>query len=122
MEEAAGRRRCRDPLPALSAGETQPAWRTSRGGPSRAAGPTPSFVGYEGYDTVAVLAEALRRHGTDRARIAESWPGVTVEGTRGRIGFGRAPGGSVWQWAGAPVQVADRDPADPDRFRVLHVG
>jgi hypothetical protein len=26
---------------------------------------------------------------------------------------------SVWQWAWAPVQVVDRDPADPDRFRNL---
>ncbi|MEU0409123.1 ABC transporter substrate-binding protein [Streptomyces griseorubiginosus] len=85
-------------------------------------GQPPSFVAYEGYDTVAVLAEVLRRHGTDRARIAESWPGIAVEGTRGRIGFGRVPGVSVWQWTGAPIQVADRDPADPGRFRVLHVG
>ena len=79
-----------------------------------------SFVAYEGYDTVAVLADMLRRHGTDRTRIAESWPGVAVEGTRGRIEFGRTPGISVWQWAGAPIQVVDRDPAHPDRFRVLH--
>ncbi|GGX28720.1 amino acid ABC transporter substrate-binding protein [Streptomyces malachitofuscus] len=80
----------------------------------------PSFVAFEGYDTVAVLAEALRPHGTDRARTAASWPRVAVEGTRGRIGFSRLPGIGVWQWDGAPVQVADRDPADPGRFRVLH--
>jgi hypothetical protein len=30
------------------------------------------------------------------------------------------PGISVWQWAWPPIQVADRDPADPGRFRVLH--
>jgi hypothetical protein len=30
------------------------------------------------------------------------------------------PGISVWQWAWTPMQVADRDPAKPDRFRVLH--
>jgi ABC-type branched-subunit amino acid transport system substrate-binding protein len=80
----------------------------------------PSFVAFEGYDTVAVLADVLRSHGTDRARIAESWPRVAVEGTRGQIQFSRRPGTSVWQWAWAPIQVADRDPAQPDRFRVLH--
>lgn len=71
----------------------------------------PSFVAFEGYDTVAVLADVLR--------TAESWPRVAVEGTRGRIQFSRAPGISVWQWAWAPVQVVDRDPAEPDRFRIL---
>ncbi|MFD0319028.1 ABC transporter substrate-binding protein [Streptomyces flavalbus] len=85
-------------------------------------GAAPSFVAFEGYDTIAVLAQALRSHGTDRARVAEAWPSVTVDGTRGRIAFSRPPGGAVWQWAGAPVQVADRDPAAPDRFRVRHTG
>ncbi|MEU6254636.1 ABC transporter substrate-binding protein [Streptomyces sp. NPDC047043] len=82
----------------------------------------PSFVAFEGYDTVAVLAEALRTHGTDRARIAESWPRVAVEGTRGQIRFSRTPGLGVWQWAGTPVQVVDRDPAEPARFRIRHTG
>jgi hypothetical protein len=80
----------------------------------------PSFVAFEGYDTVAVLADELRSHGADRARTAESWPRVAVEGTRGQIQFSRAPGISVWQWAWAPIQVVDRDPAEPDRFRILH--
>lgn len=80
----------------------------------------PSFVAFEGYDTVVVLAELLRAHGTDRARTAASWPRVAVEGTRGRIRFTRRPGIGVWQWAWAPVQVVDRDPAQPGRFRVLH--
>ncbi|MDO0917339.1 ABC transporter substrate-binding protein [Streptomyces sp. DT2A-34] len=79
----------------------------------------PSFVAYEGYDTVAVLADVLRSHGTDRAHTAESWPGVAVEGTRGQIQFSRVPGISVWQWARTPIQVVDRDPAEPDRFRIL---
>jgi ABC-type branched-subunit amino acid transport system substrate-binding protein len=82
----------------------------------------PSFVAFEGYDTVAVLADVLRTHGTDRARIAESWPRVSVEGTRGQIRFSRTPGISVWQWAWTPIQVVDRDPARPDRFRILHAG
>jgi ABC-type branched-subunit amino acid transport system substrate-binding protein len=80
----------------------------------------PSFVAFEGYDTVTVLAGVLRAHGTGRARTAESWPRVAVEGTRGQIQFSRTPGISVWQWAWPPVQVADRDPAEPDRFRILH--
>jgi len=82
----------------------------------------PSFVAFEGYDTIAVLADALRSHGTDRAPIAESWPRVAVEGTRGPIRFSRIPGIGVWQWAWPPVQVVDRDPADPDRFRILRAG
>jgi ABC-type branched-subunit amino acid transport system substrate-binding protein len=92
----------------------------------------PSFVAFEGYDTVAVLADALRaanadragadRAGADRAGVAAAWPRVTVEGTRGQIRFSRAPGISVWQWAWAPVQVVDRDPEKPDRFRILHTG
>lgn len=83
-------------------------------------GGTPSFVAFEGYDTVAVLAELLRAHGTERTRIAESWPGVAVDGTRGLIRFTRTPGISVWQWDGGPIQVVDRDPADPGNLRVLH--
>ncbi|MGX1267522.1 ABC transporter substrate-binding protein [Streptomyces phaeoluteigriseus] len=82
----------------------------------------PSFVAFEGYDTVAVLADVLRSHGVDRKRTAASWPRVAVEGTRGEIRFSRTPGISVWQWAWPPVQVVDRDPADHDRFRVLHAG
>ncbi|MCX4986518.1 ABC transporter substrate-binding protein [Streptomyces sp. NBC_00572] len=85
-------------------------------------GEAPSFVAFEGYDTIAVLADVLRSHGTDRKRIAESWPGVAVEGTRGRIRFSRPPGISVWQWAWPPVQVVDRDPAEPGRFRILRTG
>jgi hypothetical protein len=85
-------------------------------------GEAPSFVAFEGYDTVAVLADVLRCHGADRARIAGSWPRVAVEGSRGQIQFSRTPGISVWQWAWPPIQVVDRDPAEPDRFRILHAG
>ncbi|MCC9311436.1 ABC transporter substrate-binding protein [Kitasatospora sp. RB6PN24] len=85
-------------------------------------GEAPSFVAFEGWDTVAVLAEVLRSHGTNRAAIAESWARVAVEGTRGPIRFSRTPGISVRQWAWAPIQVVDRDPAEPDRFRILHAG
>lgn len=80
----------------------------------------PSFVAFEGYDTVTVLAGMLRSQGVDRGRIAESWSCIAVEGTRGQIQFTRTPGISVWQWAWTPIQVVDRDPAQPDRFRILH--
>jgi hypothetical protein len=79
----------------------------------------PSFVAFEGYDAVTVLADVLRSHDADRARIAESWPRVAVKGTRGQIQFSRTPGISVGQWAWTPIQVVDRDPAQPDRFRIL---
>jgi ABC-type branched-subunit amino acid transport system substrate-binding protein len=82
-------------------------------------GKAPSFVAFEGYDTVAVLADVLRAHAADRARIAEPWRRVAVEGTRGQIRFSRVPGISVWQWVWAPIHVVDRDPAEPDRFRIL---
>ncbi len=82
-------------------------------------GEAPSFVAFEGYDTIAVLADVLRSHGPDRPRIADAWPHVAIEGTRGAIRFTRAPGISVWQWAWPPMQVVDRDPAALDRFRIL---
>ncbi|MFG1818635.1 ABC transporter substrate-binding protein [Kribbella sp. NPDC049174] len=82
----------------------------------------PSFVAFEGYDTIAVLADVLRSHGVDRARVAKAWPRVAVDGTRGQVRFSRTPGISVWQWAWTSVQVVDRDPAEPDRYRVLHTG
>ncbi|PWI14794.1 amino acid ABC transporter substrate-binding protein [Streptomyces sp. Act143] len=82
----------------------------------------PSFVAFEGYDSILVLAAVLRSRGTDRAAVAASWPDVAVEGTRGRIGFSRTPGIGVWQGTGASIQVVDRDPAEPARFRVLRTG
>ncbi|MFF7443905.1 ABC transporter substrate-binding protein [Streptomyces sp. NPDC008122] len=85
-------------------------------------GEAPSFVAFEGWDTVTVLAAALRAHGTERAAVAGAWARVEAEGTRGPIRFSRTPGIGVWQWTWAPVQVVDRDPASPDRLRVLHVG
>ncbi|MFF5494093.1 ABC transporter substrate-binding protein [Streptomyces aquilus] len=85
-------------------------------------GGAPSFVAFEGYDTIVAVAAALRAGGPDRSAVAASWPGVAVEGTRGRISFSRAPGIGVRQWTWAPIQVVDRDPAAPDRFRVLRTG
>ncbi|MGJ7905013.1 ABC transporter substrate-binding protein [Actinopolyspora sp. H202] len=85
-------------------------------------GKAPSFVAFEGWDTVAVLTEVLRAYGTDRAAVSGAWPLVTVEGTRGSIRFTRAPGGSVRQWARPPVRVVDRDPAKLARLRIRHTG
>ncbi len=85
-------------------------------------GEKPSFVAFEGYDTIAVLADLLRSQGADRAAIAQSWPSVSIEGTRGQIRFSRSRGISVWQWAWPPITVVDRDPADLYRFRVLYAG
>lgn len=75
-----------------------------------------SFVAFEGYDAVVVLADVLR------SANPSPWSDIAVEGTRGAISFSRVPGIGVWQWAWAPVQVVDRDPAEPGRFRVLHTG
>ncbi|WID96259.1 ABC transporter substrate-binding protein [Bosea vestrisii] len=82
----------------------------------------PSFVAFEGYDTIVVLADLLRSHGTDREGIAGAWSRVAVEGARGPIRFSRTPGISVWQWVWPPIQVVARDPAAPERFRVLRAG
>jgi len=84
-------------------------------------GEAPSFVAFEGYDTVMALANLLRFCGVDRARISESWAQLVVEGTRGQVRFSRPSGITVWQWAWAPIQIVDRDPNDLDRFRILHV-
>jgi hypothetical protein len=56
---------------------------------------SPSFVAFEGYDTILALAEGLGPSG--------AWARVDVWGTRGRIRFVRD---RVWQWADAPIQVA----------------
>ena len=63
-------------------------------------GDAPSFVAFEGYDTIVVLADVLRSQ--------KPWSRVDIEGSRGQIRFSRVPGISVWQWAWAPVRVASR--------------
>jgi len=88
------------------------ALRAHLGGP-------PSFVAFEGYDTIAVLTELVRGHGTDRSAIAAGWSSVAVEGSRGRITLARVPGIDVWQWPAAPIQVVERDPSALERIRVL---
>ncbi|MBU6486268.1 MAG: ABC transporter substrate-binding protein [Burkholderiales bacterium] len=88
----------------------------------RRLGEPPSFVAFEGYDTATVLVEALRSLGIDRTLGPGVWSSLVVEGTRGTIEFSRPPQMRVWQWAWPPVEVVDRDPEQPDRFRLLHAG
>jgi ABC-type branched-subunit amino acid transport system substrate-binding protein len=80
----------------------------------------PSFVAFEGYDTIVVLAEALRFSKIDKANKSDFWSHISVEGSRGLIQFSRMPGISVWQWVWAGVQVVERDPERPDCIRILH--
>lgn len=82
-------------------------------------GETPSFVAFEGYDSVIVLAPALRRHGPDVPIGAGFWSGVVGSGTRATIALSRPPGTRFWQWADAPIDVADREPRRSDRCRSL---
>lgn len=54
-------------------------------------GETPSFIAFEGWDTVAVLAGVLRSHGTEPAVIAESWPRVCVVPVPRGVGISMPP-------------------------------
>lgn len=78
----------------------------------------PSFVAFEGYDTITVLARALAL--PDRS--APPWPRTTADGTRGPIHFSRPTDTTTtaWQWPDPPIQIADRDPVTPTRLRTLH--
>ena len=79
----------------------------------------PSFVAFEGYDTVTILADVLRSCDGDRARVAESWSRLAcrrhprADPVFPRGGHRRLAMGLVL------VQVVDRDPAESGRFRVL---
>lgn len=79
----------------------------------------PSFVAFEGYDTIATLVATLRLRGADGLRTVGAWSNVVVNGTRGEITFTRTTGSYVWQWDAAPIQVAEIDPVKPSQFRVL---
>lgn len=82
-------------------------------------GQSPSFVAFEGYDSVQVVAEALRVGGSDREGITKALTSVQVEGTRGTMSFARGSGADL-QWTWPPVQVAARrDPHRPEDISVL---
>jgi hypothetical protein len=81
---------------------------------------TPSFVAFEGYDTVTLLAAAVRLGGCTRAGVAGALSRVCVEGTRGTILLSRATGMQIRQWVEAPIQVVDHDPDVTDRLRVQY--
>ena len=76
----------------------------------------PSFVAFEGFDTILALVDALDR---GEAHDQGLWAGVDIQGTRGRITFSKVPGISVWQWAWPPIAVVERDRNDGGRLRVL---
>ena len=62
---------------------------------------------------------ALPARGPQPARgLGRGRPSRAARGSA--LVFSRVPGVSVWQWARPAVQVVDRDPAEPGRFRVLH--
>jgi ABC-type branched-subunit amino acid transport system substrate-binding protein len=86
---------------------------------TRIVGESPSFVAFEGYDSVQVVAEALRVGGPDRLRVGEALSSLQVAGTRGTISFS-AGSGTVLQWTWPPVQIAARrDPQRPQAISVL---
>lgn len=66
---------------------------------------SPSFVAFEAYDAILVLASVLRTVGPDRAAIAKSWPTINLPGTRGQLHFTRVPGIPVWQHPNPPIQI-----------------
>lgn len=80
----------------------------------------PSFVAFEGYDAAVALAGLLELHLSAGGSGPLPWSEARCEGARGTIVLSRPAGASVWQWMWPPVQVVDRDPESPSRFRVLH--
>lgn len=79
-------------------------------------GEQPSFVALEGYDAALVIGELVRLR-VEGSKMGEVWPRIRVEGSRGEIRFSRVSGSNVWQWAEAPVRIADRDPETPSMIR-----
>ena len=89
---------------------------------TRIVGASPSFVALEGYDSVQVVAQALRIGAPDRRGVIEALSHLRVAGTRGTISFSRDCG-PVRQWTWPPVQVAARpDQQRPEQIRVLYQG
>ncbi len=76
----------------------------------------PSFVAFEGFDTMLALISALQRR---EAHDPELWADVDIEGTRGKITFTKVPGTSVWQWAWPPIAVAERTRNKDGKHQVL---
>jgi ABC-type branched-subunit amino acid transport system substrate-binding protein len=88
---------------------------------SKRLGEPASFVALEGYDTIQVVAEALRLGGDDRVRVGQALTEVEIQGTRGPLRFSRTAGVPVLQWVWPPVEVAAHtDPAQTDRVTILH--
>lgn len=81
-------------------------------------GRTPSFVAFEGYDTILVLLEAWRL-ATSRSHGQVAWSELAVEGTRGTITFAKAPEMMAWQWMWPPIQVVQATPEIQGGLAVL---
>ena len=71
---------------------------------TRIIGQSPSFVALEGYDSVRVVAEALRIGGPDRPSVIEALGALRVAGTRGEIGFSRCSGRASSSGPGRPCR------------------
>jgi hypothetical protein len=88
----------------------------------------PSFVAFEGYDTVAVLADVLRSHGSDRARIADPGRASRSKAPAGRSSslarpasaFGSGPGRQPKSWTGIRQNpTASESCTPPERKQTL---
>ena len=66
-------------------------------------GREPSFVALEGYDSILVLAAAIKEAGSiDRADVCHALRHIGIPGTRGVIQFATESDGVVhqqWKWA-----------------------
>lgn len=76
----------------------------------------PSFVAFEGFDTILALVDALRKR---EAHDPELWAGVDIQGSRGKISFSKLPNITVWQWAWPPIAVVERTRSDEGQFQVI---
>lgn len=78
-----------------------------------------SFVAFEGYDTIAVLADMLRGECRRSSGRAGYWGSAKVLGTRGSISFRQNAASSIWEHQTPPIQIVERDKGDLGSFRVV---
>ena len=73
-------------------------------------GEEPSFVAFEGYDTIIALTAALR------AQHRPFWSGVSAGATRGPLSFTQSRASGIWQCDGSPVTVVERESSNALRL------